>query len=145
MDNEFKREIILDNFQKPFNKDGSDDLNYLKTNSNNESCIDNIDIYIDIKDNIIKDIRFNGEACAISTASTSIMLKNVINKSVEDAIKYIDNFMNMVNEKEYKEEELNEAIAFDEIYKQQNRKTCVTLPYVGILKILNNYRNNHKK
>ena len=142
MDNEFKREIILDNFQKPFNKDGSDDLNYLKTNSNNESCIDNIDIYIDIKDNIIKDIRFNGEACAISTASTSIMLKNVINKSVEDAIKYIDNFMNMVNEKEYKEEELNEAIAFDEIYKQQNRKTCVTLPYVGILKILNNYRNN---
>ena len=145
MDNEFKREIILDNFQKPFNKDGSDDLNYLKTNSNNESCIDNIDIYIDIKDNIIKDIRFNGEACAISTASTSIMLKNVINKSVEDAKKYIDNFMNMVNEKEYKEEELNEAIAFDEIYKQQNRKTCVTLPYVGILKILNNYRNNHKK
>lgn len=143
MDNEFKREIILDNFQKPFNKDGSDDLNYLKTNSNNESCIDNIDIYIDIKDNIIKDIRFNGEACAISTASTSIMLKNIINKSVEDAIKYIDNFMNMVNEKEYKEEELNEAIAFDEIYKQQNRKTCVTLPYVGILKILNNYRNNH--
>ena len=143
MDNEFKREIILDNFQKPFNKDGSDDLNYLKTNSNNESCIDNIDIYIDIKDNIIKDIRFNGEACAISTASTSIMLKNVINKSVEDAIKYIDNFMNMVNEKEYKEEELNEAIAFDEIYKQQNRKTCVTLPYVGILKILNNYRKNH--
>lgn len=145
MDNEFKREIILDNFRKPFNKDGSDDLNYLKTNSNNESCIDNIDIYIDIKDNIIKDIRFNGEACAISTASTSIMLKNVINKSVEDAKKYIDNFMNMVNEKEYKEEELNEAIAFDEIYKQQNRKTCVTLPYVGILKILNNYRNNHKK
>ena len=145
MDNEFKREIILDNFRKPFNKDGSDDLNYLKTNSNNESCIDNIDIYIDIKDNIIKDIRFNGEACAISTASTSIMLKNVINKSVDDAIKYIDNFMNMVNEKEYKEEELNEAIAFDEIYKQQNRKTCVTLPYVGILKILNNYRNNHKK
>ncbi len=143
MDNEFKREIILDNFQKPFNKDGSDDLNYLKTNSNNESCIDNIDIYIDIKDNIIKDIRFNGEACAISTASTSIMLKNIINKSVEDAIKYIDNFMNMVNEKEYKEEELNEAIAFDEIYKQQNRKTCVTLPYVGILKILNNYRKNH--
>ena len=145
MDNEFKREIILDNFRKPFNKDGSDDLNYLKTNSNNESCIDNIDIYIDIRDNIIKDIRFNGEACAISTASTSIMLKNVINKSVDDAIKYIDNFMNMVNEKEYKEEELNEAIAFDEIYKQQNRKTCVTLPYVGILKILNNYRNNHKK
>ena len=140
MDTEFKREIILDNFQKPFNKNGNDDLNYMKINSNNESCIDNIDIYVDIEDDIIKDIRFNGEACAISTASTSIMLKNIINKSVVDAKKYIENFMNLVNEKEYSEEELNEAIAFYEIYKQQNRKTCVTLPYVGILKILNNYK-----
>ena len=141
MDNEFKREIILENFQNPFNKDGNDDLGYLKTNSNNESCIDNIDIYVDIKDNIIKDIRFNGEACAISTASTSIMLKNIINKNIDDAINYINNFMNMVNEKSYNEEELNEVIAFDEIYKQQNRKTCVTLPYVGIMKILNKYKS----
>lgn len=141
MDNEFKREIILENFQNPFNKDGNDDLGYLKANSNNESCIDNIDIYVDIKDNIIKDIRFNGEACAISTASTSIMLKNIINKNIDDAINYINNFMNMVNEKSYNEEELNEGIAFDEIYKQQNRKTCVTLPYVGIMKILNKYKS----
>ena len=139
MDNEFKREIILENFEHPFNKDGSDDLNYEKSNSNNESCIDNIDLYVDIKDNIIRDIRFNGEACAISTASTSIMLKNIINKSVRDAIKYIENFMNMVNELDYNEDELNEGIAFTEIYKQQNRKTCVTLPYVGILKVLKKY------
>ena len=139
MDNEFKREIILENFEHPFNKDGSDELGYLKSNSNNESCIDNIDLYVDIKDNIINDIRFNGEACAISTASTSIMLKNVIGKSVNDAIKYVENFMNMVNEEEYDEELLNEGIAFTEIYKQQNRKTCVTLPYTGIIKILKSY------
>ena len=139
MDNEFKREIILENFEHPFNKDGSDDLNYEKSNSNNESCIDNIDLYVDIKDNIIRDIRFNGDACAISTASTSIMLKNIINKSVSDAIKYIENFMNMVKELDYNEDELNEGIAFTEIYKQQNRKTCVTLPYVGILKVLKKY------
>ena len=37
------------------------------------------------------------------------------------------------------EDMLNEAIAFDEIYKQQNRKTCVILPYVGIKKILEKY------
>lgn len=139
MDNEFKREIILENFEHPFNKDGSDELGYIKTNSNNESCIDNIDLYVDIKDNIINDIRFNGEACAISTASTSIMLKNIVGKSVDDAIKYIENFMNMVNEEEYDENLLNEGIAFTEIYKQANRKTCVTLPYTGIIKILKSY------
>ena len=47
--------------------------------------------------------------------------------------------MNMVEEKEYNESDLNEGIAFTEIYKQQNRKTCVTLPYIGILKILKKY------
>lgn len=139
MDNEFKREIILDNYQNPFNKDGNDNLGYEKTNSNNQSCIDNIDLYCKIENNIIEDIHFNGEACAISTASTSIMLKNLIGKSVEEAMDYINNFTNMVEEKEYDEEKLKEAIAFDEIYKQQNRKTCVTLPYTGIKKILEKY------
>ena len=139
MDNEFKREIILENFEHPYNKDGNEELGYKKANSNNESCIDNIDLYVDIKDNIINDIRFNGEACAISTASTSIMLKNIIGKNIKDAIKYIENFMNMVEEKEYDEDLLNEGIAFTEIYKQANRKTCVTLPYIGIMKILKEY------
>ena len=139
MDTEFKKEIILDNYQNPFNKDGDDSLGYEKVNSNSESCIDDIDLYVKVEDGIVKDVHFNGEACAISTASTSIMLKNIIGKSVKDALKYIDNFNNMVEEKEYDEDMLNEAIAFDEIYKQQNRKTCVILPYVGIKKILEKY------
>ena len=139
MDKEFKKEIILDNYQNPFNKDGDDSLGYEKVNSNSESCIDDIDLYVKVEDGIVKDIHFNGEACAISTASTSIMLKNIIGKSVKEALNYINNFDNMVEEKEYDEDILNEAIAFDEIYKQQNRKTCVILPYVGIKKILEKY------
>lgn len=139
MDNEFKKEIILDNFKNPFNKDGSDELNYEKTNANSISCIDNIDLYVNVENNIIKDIRFNGEACAISTASTSILLKNIIGKTVKDAIRFINNFENMVNELEYDEDLLGEGIAFDEVYKQANRKTCVTLPYTGIKKILEKY------
>ena len=139
MDNDLKREIILDNYKYPFNKDGNDELGYEKINANNVSCVDDIDLYIDIKDNIIKDIRFNGEACAISTASTSIMLKNIIGKNIEDAKKYITNFMNMVNELEYDENLLEEGVAFSEIYKQENRKNCVTLPYVNIIKILDSY------
>lgn len=139
MDTEFKKEIILDNYQNPFNKDGDDSLGYEKVNSNSESCIDDIDLYVKVEDGIVKDIHFNGEACAISTASTSIMLKNIIGKSVKEALNYITNFDNMIEEKEYDVDMLNEAIAFDEIYKQQNRKTCVILPYVGIKKILEKY------
>ena len=141
MDTELKREIILDNYKYPTNKDGNDDLGYEKINSNNESCIDDIDLFINIDNNVIEDIRFNGEACAVSTASTSIMIKNIIGKTIEEAYKYINNFDNMVNELEYDSELLGEAIAFDEIYKQQNRKGCVTLPYVAIKKILDKYKN----
>ncbi len=137
-----KREIILDNYSHPFNKTSENLDGYIKVNSNNVSCIDNIDLFIKIEGSIIKDIKFNGEACAISTASTSIMIKNLIGKTTDDALKYIKNFESMLNEEEYDESSLNEAIVFDETYKQGNRKTCVTLPYVGIMKILENYKED---
>jgi len=137
-----KREIILDNYSHPFNKTSENLDGYIKVNSNNVSCIDNIDLFIKIEGSIIKDIKFNGEACAISTASTSIMIKNLIGKTIDDALKYIKNFESMLNEEEYDESSLNEAIVFDETYKQGNRKTCVTLPYVGIMKILENYKED---
>ena len=64
------------------------------------------------------------------------MINNLIGMSVKDAINYIDNFDNMVNEKEYDEDVLNEAIVYNDIYKQNNRKHCALLPYIGIKKIL---------
>ena len=139
MDSNMKREIILDNYSHPFNKNITSVEGYEKVNSNNESCIDNIDLYIKIEDNTIRDIKFDGEACAISTASTSIMIKNLIGKNLSDAKKYINNFYAMLNEEPYEDTEFNEAVVFDETYKQGNRKTCVTLPYKGILKIIDKY------
>lgn len=139
MDPELKREIIMEHYQNPINRKIINDESYEKVNTANDSCIDNIDIYILIKDKIIKDICFDGEACAISISSTSIMIKNLIGKSVSEAINYINNFINMVNEKTYDKDILNEAYVYEDIYKQSSRKTCATLPYRGILKVLENY------
>ena len=72
MDRDLKRSIILDNYQSPNNKHTSDD-SYFKINTRNVSCIDNLDIYLKIEDNIIKDISFEGEACVISISSTNIL------------------------------------------------------------------------
>ena len=139
MDPELKREIIMEHYQNPINRKIINDESYEKVNTANESCIDNIDMYILIKDNIIKDICFDGEACAISISSTSIMIKNLIGKSVSEAKDYINNFINMVNEKNYDKDILNEAYVYEDIYKQSSRKTCATLPYRGILKVLEKY------
>ena len=75
MDNNLKREIIIDNYENPYHKKLVDDKEFIKANTHNESCIDNIDLYIKIKDGKIYDAYFDGEACAITTSATSIMVK----------------------------------------------------------------------
>ena len=131
----------MENYLHPFNKEvpvNKDEYDYI--NSNNESCIDNLDIYMKVEDNIIKDIKFDGEACAISTSTTSIMIKLFLNKTIEEALNILDNYENMINEQPYDKEILSEAIVYDEIYKQQNRKHCALLPWNGIRKLLEKYK-----
>lgn len=136
-DPELRREIILDNYQNPTNRGLINDSHYIKENTNNESCIDNLDIEMKVENDIITDIRFDGEACAISTSATSIMIKTLIGKNTNDARKILKNYDNMILEKEYDEDVLGELIVYDEIYKQPNRKTCALLPRNAIVKMLN--------
>ena len=84
MDSNLRREIILDNYQDPMNRGLIEDDSYLKVNTNSESCIDNLDFMMKIEDGVVKDIRFDGEACAISTSATSIMIHRLIGKSVDE-------------------------------------------------------------
>lgn len=144
MDEFLRREIIMDHYQNPRNKKDCQDSEYQKINTSNASCIDNLDIYVKIENNVIQDICFNGEACAISTSSCSIMLTNLIGKKVEEAMEFIQNFENMINEKSYNKEQLKEALAYEEVYKQNNRKNCALLPYRGIKKILENQKSGQE-
>ncbi len=136
MDPIVRREIILDNYENPMNKHLSDDDNYIKINTNNESCIDNLDIMYKIRDNKIEDICFDGEACAISTSATSIMIKTMIGKTIDEAKVIVDNYEKMINEEEYDKELLGELNVYDEIYKQPNRKKCALLPFESIKKVM---------
>ncbi len=136
MDSNLRREIILDNYQEPMNRGLIEDDSYIKTRTSSESCIDDLSFMMKIEDGVIKDIRFDGEACAISTSATSIMIRSLIGKSVEDARKILTNYSNMINEKEYDEELLGELVVYDEICKQPNRKNCALLPENAIDKML---------
>ena len=90
-----------------------------------------------IDDGIIKDIVFDGEACAISTSATSIFIRSLIGKSVDDARKIILNYQKMLNEEEYDKDLLGELVVYDEISRQPNRLNCALLPSVVITKMLN--------
>ena len=136
MDRELRREIIVENYQNPYHKGLKKEEGYLCANTNNESCIDNIDIELKIEDGKVVDANFDGEACAISTSATSIFLQKVIGKNVEEVKKLLENYQNMIDEKEYDKELLEELIVYDEVYLQPNRKKCALLPKETIEKIL---------
>ena len=133
MDQDMKRSIILDNYQNarnrmvPENKD-----NYIKINSNNQSCIDNIDIYVKLNGDIIEDIKYEGEACVIAISSTSILSDMLIGKKINEAKEILNNYFKMIEEEEYDKDILGEAMVYDEMYKQPSRKTCATLFARGI-------------
>lgn len=137
MDKELKREIIIDNYQNPFNKGLVEDGSYMRENGSSDNCIDNLDFMVKVDGGIVKDIRFDGEACAISTSAASIIIRLLIGKSVEEAKKLLNNYQNMINEKEYDEKLLEELVVYDEVGKQPNRKNCVLLPSRVILELLN--------
>lgn len=136
MDEKLKRSIILENYEHPKNKGLILDESYIKINMNSESCIDEIDIMVKINEGVIVDVKFDGEACAICTSSSSIMSTLLIGKTIEEAKKVCDNFENMIDEKEYDENILEEAVVYEDISKQPNRKKCALLSWWGIKKIL---------
>jgi len=136
MDNDLKREIIMDNYQDPMNRGLVDDDSYLKTNTNSESCIDNLDFMMKIDDGIVKDIRFDGEACAISTSASSIMIRSLIGKTVDEVREILLNYTNMIQEKDFDCDVIGELCVYDDIAKQPSRKNCALLPSTAIYKML---------
>ena len=135
MDKDIKRSIILDNYQNPNNKrvSGTD---YIKINTRNVSCIDNLNIYLKIENDIIKDVSFEGEACVISISSTNILSNLLIGKTKEEGIYLINNYLKMINEEEYDKEVLKELLVFGDTSKQPSRIKCATLSANGIKKFL---------
>ena len=122
MDNNLKREIILEHYQNPKNRGLVDDDGYIKINMNNESCIDEVNLMVKVEDGKITDIRFDGEACAMCISSSSIMVETLTGKTIEEVKEILQNFLNMIDEKDYDASILENAIVYDDTYKQPNRK-----------------------
>ena len=141
MDSNLRREIIVDNYQNPVNRKKIDDNSFVVASTVSDSCIDNITLYVKFKDNVIEDIYFDGEACAITTSATSIMIKKLIGKTIDEANDLMNNYYNMIDEKEYDSNLLGELNAYSEIYMQPNRKKCAIFPFETLKKVIKKYKN----
>lgn len=137
MNNELKRELIIENFNHPVNRGLTNNKDYLREEKNNSSCIDHFTIELKLEDNIVKDIRFDGEACAIATSSLSIAISKIIGKTKEEALNIIDNYNKMIKGEDYDKKVLEELSIFEDVGRQPARVKCATLGILGIYDLLN--------
>jgi len=81
MDNfrELYQQVILDHNQNPRHFHSMDNATH-EADGHNPLCGDQIKVYLFVKDNLIKDISFEGSGCAISKASSSLMTTTLIGK-----------------------------------------------------------------
>lgn len=95
----------------------------------NPSCGDEIQLKLKTDGDIITDGAFVGDGCAISQASTDIMLSMIIGQSKEKALKYADIFMRMIRGEATEEEidSLEEASALRDISHMPARVKCAML------------------
>ena len=138
-DNDLKRTILLEHYQNPRNRGLIDDERYHLVHNASESCIDDIKVQMLVEDDRIKDVRFDGVGCTICFASTSIMSELIKGKSREEALNIINNYYNMIDEKEYDEDLLEEANAFDTLSKQANRIKCGTIGIHAMEDLIKDY------
>lgn len=136
-----KREIMIDHYNNPRNKGLINNDEYKIINMNNESCIDEVIVQIKILNDIIEDIRFDGEACAICISSASIMTDTLKGKNINEVLNILDSYSSMIDGKVYNVEILETAVIYDDINKQPNRRKCALLPWWGVEKILQEMNN----
>ena len=132
MDAVTKRNLMMKHYREPKNKGFVDGKDYILNTKNNASCIDEVNLMTKISNGKIEDIRFEGEACAVCTASTSIMIETLLGKKTEEAEQIVKEFESMIDGKEFIPDKLENAVIFDDIGKQPSSKKCALLAWWGM-------------
>ena len=98
----------------------------------NPNCGDEIELQLKVNNGIIEDMAFTGRGCAISQASTSIMIDTLKGKTLEEAKEIIKTFIDMIK-REIKDEnelkKLEDAIVFKNISNMPARVKCALLAW----------------
>ncbi len=98
----------------------------------NPSCGDEIKLEVKMNGNVIEDMCFTGHGCAISQASTSIMIDTLRGKTIEEAKEIIKTFIGMIKREITDENELQkleDAIAFQNVSHMPARVKCALLAW----------------
>ena len=124
-------ELIMEHSMNSCNKRKLDNPDYQEL-GHNPSCGDEITLEVKMDGDIIQDMAFSGHGCAISQASTSIMIDTLKGKTIEEAKEIIQTFIGMIKREITDEEELQkleDAIAFKNVSNMPARVKCALLAW----------------
>lgn len=136
---EIYNELIMEHSMNSYNKKKLENADYSEI-GHNPNCGDEITLELKLNGNIIEDMAFSGHGCAISQASTSIMIDTLKGKSIEEAREIIKTFIEMIKREIKNEEELKkleDAIAFKNVANMPARVKCALLAWHTIEDMLN--------
>lgn len=136
---EMYNDLIMEHSMNSYNKKKLDHCD-LCSKGHNPNCGDEIEIELILDGNVIKDMAFTGHGCAISQASTSIMIDTLKDKTIEQAKEIIEDFIKMIKRENLSDEEyskLEDAIAFKNIANMPARVKCALLAWHTLEDLLN--------
>lgn len=132
-------DLIMEHSMNSYNKKKLESCDFCEK-GHNPNCGDEIELQVKLDGDKIADMAFTGHGCAISQSSTSIMIDVLRGKTIEEAKKIIETFINMIKREPQTEEdlkELDEAIAFKNIANMPARVKCALLAWHTLEDLLN--------
>ena len=129
--NNIYNELIMEHSMNSYNKKKLKEADLCDI-GHNPNCGDEITLEVKMNGNVIEDMAFSGHGCAISQASTSIMIDTLKGKTIEEAKEIIKTFISMIKREETDEknlEKLEDAIAFKNVSNMPARVKCALLAW----------------
>lgn len=128
---EIYNEIIMEHSMNSYHKKKLENADF-SCAGHNPNCGDEITLEIKLNGDIIEDMAFSGHGCAISQASTSVMIDVLKGKTIVEAKEIIKTFIEMIKRETKDEDELKkleEAIAFKNVSNMPARVKCALLAW----------------
>jgi nitrogen fixation NifU-like protein len=125
------QEMLLDHHKHPRNYRKLENANR-QSEGFNPLCGDKVNVYLILRDDVIEDIAFESAACAICTASTSIMTEVIKGKTLDEVEQLFGRFHDLVTadpEAETDTDTLGKLAIFAGVREYPIRIKCATLPW----------------
>ena len=140
---EVYNKLIMEHSMNSYNKKKLENADYCEI-GHNPNCGDEITLELKVNGDVIEDMAFSGHGCAISQASTSIMIDTLKGKTIKEAKEIIKIFIEMIKRETTSEEELKkleDAIAFRNVSNMPARVKCALLAWHTVEDMLNKNQN----